>query len=72
MENTRKPQLINGKGCKIILPGSGEKGCLYIQGQKDEQGLSRPGMVGGHVLSHSEQGRADGSVTWISKPQFKW
>jgi hypothetical protein len=34
------------------------EGRLYIQGQKDEQGLPRAGMAGQPVFTYPEQGRA--------------
>ena len=39
---------------------------LYIQGRRDNQELPGPGMAGSDVFAHSEPGRADGALLWIS------
>ncbi len=44
---------------------SGTQGHLYSKRWQDKQKLPRTGMAGGHVLTHSQSGRADGSLLRI-------
>ena len=49
----------------MFLRSRGVQGYLPIQGWKRTKGLWYLGMGSGHVLWHTQQGRADGSLLWL-------